>query len=83
MKLEAGKAYVFEMKSTELDSYLKLHDAAGTLRAENDDIAPGNLDARIVFTPSKNGVYRITATSFRQTERGAYTLTIRTVVGKK
>ena len=45
MKLETGKTYVIDMKSTELDSYLKLHDPAAKLVAWNDDIAPGNLDA--------------------------------------
>jgi hypothetical protein len=83
MKLEAGKTYVFDMKSTELDSYLKLHDPAGKLVAENDDIAPGNLDSRIVFSPKQDGVYRITATSFEQGGRGAYTLTIRAIKGGK
>jgi serine/threonine protein kinase/Flp pilus assembly protein TadD len=82
MKLEAGKAYVIDMKSIELDSYLKLHDPAGKLVVENDDIAPGNQDSHIVFTPKEEGVYRITATSFEQRGRGAYTLTIRAIAGK-
>jgi Flp pilus assembly protein TadD/serine/threonine protein kinase len=79
MKLEAGKTYVIDMKSKELDSYLKLYDPAGKLVAENDDIAQNNLDSRIVFAPKESGVYRITATSFEQRGRGAYTLTIRSV----
>ncbi len=82
MKLEAGKTYVIDMKSTDLDSYLKLHDPAGKLLAENDDIAPNNPDVRILFAPQADGVYRITATSFEQRGRGAYTLTIRAVAGK-
>jgi hypothetical protein len=65
------------MKSTDLDSYLKLHDPAGKLVAENDDIAEGNLDSRIIITPKETGVYRITATSFQETGRGAYSLVIR------
>ncbi len=79
LKLQAGTTYIIDMKSTALDSFLKLYDAAGKLLAENDDIAPNNLDARIEFTPKKPGVYRITATSFEQRGRGAYTLTIRAV----
>ena len=79
-KLEAGKTYVIEMMSTALDSYLKLHDPAGKLVAENDDIAPpNNLDSRIIYTPKAAGVYRIIATSFEQRGRGVYTLTIRAV----
>jgi Bacterial pre-peptidase C-terminal domain len=79
MKLKPGKTYVIDMKSTALDSYLKLYDPAGKLLAENDDIAPNSLDSRIIFTPKEAGVYRITATSFEQRGRGAYTLTIRAV----
>jgi hypothetical protein len=79
IKLEASKTYVIDMKSKKLDSYLKLYDPAGKLVAENDDIAPNNLDSRIVFTPKEAGVYRIIATSFEQRGRGAYTLTIRAV----
>jgi hypothetical protein len=45
MKLEAGNAYVIDMKSTDLDSYLKLHDPAGKPIAENDDIAENNQDS--------------------------------------
>ena len=82
-RFEVGKTYVIDMKSAEVDSYLKLQDPAGKLVAENDDIAEGNLDARIIFTPKEPGVYRITATSFQETGRGVYTLTIRAVAGKK
>ncbi len=79
LKMQAGKTYVIDMTSKPLDSYVKLYDPAGKLVAENDDIAPNILDARISFTPKSTGVYRITATSFEQRGRGAYTLTIRAV----
>jgi hypothetical protein len=82
MKLEAGKTCVIDMKSTELDSYLKLHDPAGKLVAENDDIAPGNQDARIIFTPKETGVYRITATSFQEAGRGGYQIIVRQIGAK-
>ena len=82
MKLEAGKACVIDMKSSDLDSYLKLYDPAGELVAENDDFTLGNFDSRIVYMPKESGVYRIAATSFKQRGRGAYTLTIRAVAGR-
>ena len=67
-KLEAGVAYVIDMRSAVFDTYLKLLDAKGTLIAENDDIAPNNLNSRIIFTPKESGTYRILATSYQ--ERG-------------
>jgi tetratricopeptide (TPR) repeat protein len=75
-KLEAGITYVFDMRSAVFDTYLKLLDAKGTLLAENDDIAPNNLNSRIIFTPKESGTFRIVATSFQERGRGPYTLTI-------
>ncbi len=82
LKLEAGKTYIIEMHSDVLDSYLKLRDGQGKLLAENDDIAPDNLDARLIFMPKEGGTFRIVATSFQDQGRGAYTLTIRAIGGK-
>ena len=81
MKLATGKAYIIDMHSTAFDAYLMLLDGKGKLLAENDDIAPGTLDSRIIFTPKEDGVYRIVATSFQQQGIGAYTLTIREFAG--
>src|SRR5262249_34767720 len=81
-RLEAGKTYVIEMTSTAFDTYLKLLDPKGNLVAENDDIAPNNLNSRIIFTPKESGTFRIVATSYQERGRGAYTLTITTLVRK-
>ncbi len=69
LKMVAGQRYVIEMHSTDLDSYLKLHDPAGKLLAENDDALPPNLDARLIYVPQADGIYRILATLHQ--ERGA------------
>lgn len=74
-KLKAGRVYVLDMVSTQFDSYLRLEDKGGTQLAEDDD-GGGNLNARITFTCSADGDYRIIATSFNQGV-GDYTLTIR------
>ena len=75
-KLEAGITYVIDMRSTAFDTYLKLLDAKGTLFAENDDIAPNNLNSRIIFTPKESATFRIVATSYQERGRGTYSLTI-------
>jgi serine/threonine-protein kinase len=79
---QAGKEYVIDMTSSAFDTYLKLLDPKGKLLAENDDIAPNNLNSRIIFTPKESGTYRIVATSFQERGRGAYTVTITTLKGK-
>jgi len=77
LKLEAGKAYLIDMHSSVLDSHLKLLHPSGKLIAEHEDVAYDNVDARLIFAPPTDGMYRIVATSFREAGRGAYTLTIR------
>jgi hypothetical protein len=81
LKVTSGTTYVIEMRSMQLDSYLKLRDADGALADENDDIAPDNRDARLIFTATEDALYSIVATSFQQKGRGGYTLTIRAVAG--
>jgi hypothetical protein len=82
-KMAAGKTYVIDMVSKELDAYLRLENAEGRKLAENDDIQAGNQNSRIVFMPPQEGTYRIVATSFEQRGAGAYTLLIREFAGPK
>jgi tetratricopeptide (TPR) repeat protein len=77
LKMTAGTTYSIDMISTQFDTYLRVEDAKKKMLAENDDIAPNDLNSRIVFTAREDGVYRIIATSFQQRGRGAYTLVIR------
>jgi hypothetical protein len=82
-KMTAGKTYVIDLVSPQFDTLLRLHDDAGKVLAENDDISKDNLNSRIVFTATGDGSYRVVATSFRQRGAGAYTLTIREFTAKK
>jgi len=83
LNLEAGKTYVIDLHSAAFDAYLKLVDAKGKVLAENDDIAPDNQDARLIFTPPAAGKFRIVATSFEGQGSGDYVLTIRAIGRKK
>ncbi|HMF16739.1 MAG TPA: hypothetical protein VKE98_05995, partial [Gemmataceae bacterium] len=76
VKLSARNTYVIGMTSKDFDTYLRLENSEKKILAENDDIAPDNLNSRIIFTPKEDGLYRIIATSYQQRGRGAYTLTI-------
>jgi tetratricopeptide (TPR) repeat protein len=82
VKLAAGKTYIIDMESPEFDCYLKLLDHKQAVVKENDDVAPGNLNSRIIYTPKTNGDFQIVATSFQGQGTGAYTLTIRALAGK-
>jgi hypothetical protein len=75
VKMKAGKTYVIDMISKQLDSYLRLEDAAGKKLAQDDD-SGGDNNARIRFKAPSEGVYRVYATSFGL-ETGLFLLRIR------
>jgi serine/threonine protein kinase len=64
-------------------TYLRLETVQKQVLAENDDIAPDNLNSRIIFNPKEDGLYRIVATSYQQRGLGAYALRIREFQRKK
>lgn len=73
LQIEQAGEYVIEMRSSALDSYLRL-DGPNDFSVEDDDSA-GNLDARI-SQRLQPGVYRLSASSFDDSGSGSYTLTV-------
>ena len=62
IKLAKGKSYHIDMMSKDVDSYLRLEDAAGKELAKDDDSGGGS-NARIQFACPEDGEYRIIATT--------------------
>ena len=79
VKLPAGKSVQIDMKSTDLDAYLRIEDSNGKQLAQDDD-SGGNLDARIKFMVPKEDTYKIYATTFGG-GTGNYTLTVKELGG--
>jgi serine/threonine-protein kinase len=78
VRLQAGTTYVFDLESTAFDTALRLEDDRGQKLDENNDIEPKvNLNSRLIFTPHKDGLYRLVATSFGRQGTGAFVLHIR------
>lgn len=80
MKLKAGMSYQIDVKSKDIDSVVGVRkDGEEKLLAGNDDVAPGNLDAGVFFTPEEDGTYEIIGgalpSGVRQTE-GDFVLTV-------
>jgi hypothetical protein len=75
--LEKGVTYVIDMRSLDLDSYLRLESEFGERLAQDDDSGPGYHNARIVFTATQSGTYRVIATTFGGTTTGSFTLNVR------
>src|SRR5262249_14393602 len=59
----------------EFDAYLRLEDAAGKELAEDDD-SGGNLNARIIFSCTKDGNYKVICTCFSEAT-GNFTLSVK------
>jgi hypothetical protein len=80
VRLKAGTKYRLEMKSPTLDSFLLVQTQDGKPLAFDDDSGGGanKLDAKLDFTPPKDGTYRVYAASnAKETKPGDFVLTIR------
>jgi hypothetical protein len=78
VKRAARKTYVIDMGSPDakaLDPYLVLTDAADKALAEDDD-SGGFANARIVYRATRDGTFRIRATSFNN-GNGEFSLSVR------
>jgi hypothetical protein len=77
IKLKARQFYIIDMvKTDDLDPYLFLEGPDMKVLAQDDD-SGGNLNARILFQPRRDGEYRIIATTLSRAT-GGFTLTVRT-----
>jgi hypothetical protein len=75
VRLQAGVTYTIDLQSKDFDAYLYLEDGVGNVLAEDDD-SGGNLNARIVFTPTVTGEYLLVATTFNKGATGSYKLIV-------
>jgi hypothetical protein len=75
-KMEKGKTYQIDMKSKNLDAYLRLEDPEGKQVAKDDDGGDG-LNARIIYEAKESGEFRIIATTYAGNATGKFELTAR------
>jgi thiol-disulfide isomerase/thioredoxin len=75
IKLSEGKAYRIDLNSKDFDTFLRLEDAKGKEVAFNDDVAPGNLNSRILYFAAKSGEYSIIVTTY-DAKIGAFKLDV-------
>ncbi|MBX7193924.1 MAG: hypothetical protein K1X94_17860, partial [Sandaracinaceae bacterium] len=76
LSLQVGEAVHLEARSTAFDTYLIVRAPSGE-QQDNDDQAPGNLNAGLDFVAREAGDYRVLVTSYRAGETGAYELVMR------
>jgi hypothetical protein len=75
VKMSGDKTYLIDLESTAFDAYLRILDANGKQLAFNDD-GGDKRNARLRFTPPRDGDYQIVATRFGGGQ-GSYVLKIR------
>ena len=74
-RLLVGKSFEIALKSEEFDAFLRLEDDRGKSVAE-DDNGGGGKNARILFSPTQSGIFRVIA-SHAGKAVGRYSLEIR------
>jgi hypothetical protein len=72
----AGTPVHLEARSSEFDTYLILRSPSGE-QTDNDDQAPGVLNAALDFVVREDGEHRVLVTSYRPGENGRYELGVR------
>ena len=73
--LVAGTTVRIRLASAAFDPYLIVHPPSGP-QADNDDLTPTDRTAGLDYVVTQTGPHRLTATSYRAGEQGAYTLTV-------
>jgi serine protease Do len=80
LKMSPGFDYTIDMtggdRKIPFDPYLRVEDSSGKDIAEDDDGA-GEMNARLVFRPVQEDVYRITVTTCDPDQTGEFRLTVR------
>lgn len=77
-KGQAGTVYEIEMTSNEIDpSLLIFSQEREEIIAQNDDMSPGNFNAKLQVELPENGEYIIIARAYSVGETGEYKLTIK------
>jgi len=82
----AGRTYTIDLMSGDgksgphnpgfFDTWLRVEDGQGSIKAENDDGGDG-LNSRVSFTPTVTGAYTVVVTSYASNTTGTFTLRIR------
>lgn len=75
LQLRAGQSVHLEARSTAFDTYLILREPGGE-QHDNDDGPGGGTNAALDFVAPAAGDYRVSVTSYRAGEVGAYELVI-------
>ena len=82
-KMVKGAKYEITMRSSDIDSYLRLENSKGDQVAEDDDSGKGDtgLDAQIIYEANDTGDFKVIATTFAGGTTGKFSLTVKKIGG--
>jgi hypothetical protein len=80
VQLRSDKNYLIDLESTDFDPILRVETEAANPVVNNDDVNPNNRNARLVFTPEQDAIYKLVVNSFDPRKNGAYSLNVRETV---
>lgn len=75
VKFDKDKTYIIDLVSKDFDAYLRLLDKNGKALTEDDD-GGGDLNARIIYSPTETGDHQIVASTF-DGQVGKFSLKVR------
>lgn len=76
VKLQAGKAYLVSLFSSQFDTFLFVKDTTGKTLAFNDDYGNTTTRSRVLFFPAQTGDFDVGVSSYGPGETGDYSLMV-------
>jgi len=73
--MKVGQSYVIDLEAISFDPYLRLESPNGAPIAADDDSGEGS-SSQISYTPQRDGLYRLIATSYATIGTGHFTLRV-------
>jgi hypothetical protein len=80
IEAKAGESFIITAESTVFDPVIEIVDAQESVLAENDDVAPGDQRAQVLYRFPTAGKYKVLVKSFQSKAGGQYQFTLRRFV---
>ena len=80
IEVKDGESFIITAESTVFDPVIEIVDARESVLAENDDVAPGDQRAQVLYRFPTAGKYKVLVKSFQSKAGGQYQFTLRRFV---
>ncbi|MCH8273585.1 MAG: PPC domain-containing protein [Armatimonadetes bacterium] len=77
LDVEEGETIIALAESTVFDPHIEVVDSEGNILHKNDDIAPGDQRAQVIYRFPEKGEYKVLVKGFQEKAGGLYTISLR------